>query len=424
MSIRVEGTLHYAGAGMPNTKPIWGRIATLGALGFMALASYGFVRPAVESMFLGSYGSAYLPYVWIAVGGAVLLVVAVYNHFATTTHPAILFGAATVVSALSLVALLVARHAGVRGADFVLYIWKDVYIVVLVEVFWTYANMIVPVKTARWLYGGFLLCGTVGSVAAELTVGVIAERWGTMTALTMVLPLFVVLAVVCGFAARAFPIEEVPEKREAKPGVLSAFSVLRSSRYVMILLALVAVVQVAITLVDYQFNHEVAEAFSDQDRRTQVIGQIYATINIAAFALQLGCGLILRYVGVPITLLALPVILGATVLVGMVSPRFLTTAIAKVVSKAFDYSLFRAAKEILYIPLTTDEKTRGKAVVDIFGYRVAKAGASLLILVVLGAGTYGVGPAILVCAVIWYALTRILVQKHVKLTVDMSDAPR
>jgi AAA family ATP:ADP antiporter len=155
-----------------------------------------------------------------------------------------------------------------------------------------------------------------------------------------------------------------------------------------------------------------------------VIGQIYATINIVALVLQLGCGLILRYVGVPITLLALPVILGATVLVGMVSPRFLTTAIAKVVSKAFDYSLFRAAKEILYIPLTTDEKTRGKAVVDIFGYRVAKAGASLLILVVLGAGAYGVGPAILVCAVIWFALTRLLVKKHVKLTVDTSDAPR
>ncbi len=46
--------------------------------------------------------------------------------------------------------------------------------------------------------------------------------------------------------------------------------------------------------------------------------------------------------------------------------------------KALDYSLFRAGKEMLYLPLSYGEKTRGKALVDIprsakeDGHRVVK----------------------------------------------------
>ena len=55
-------------------------------------------------------------------------------------------------------------------------------------------------------------------------------------------------------------------------------------------------------------------------------------------------------------------------------------------SKAFDYSLFRSAKEMLYIPLSYEEKTRGKALIDMLAYRVAKGGASLLVAAMLALG--------------------------------------
>jgi ATP/ADP translocase len=71
-------------------------------------------------------------------------------------------------------------------------------------------------------------------------------------------------------------------------------------------------------------------------------------------------------------------------------PRFALIASAKVASKAFDYSLFRAAKEILYIPLNHAERTQGKALVDICSYRVAKGACSLLL---LGLAALGSGAA-------------------------------
>jgi ATP/ADP translocase len=54
-------------------------------------------------------------------------------------------------------------------------------------------------------------------------------------------------------------------------------------------------------------------------------------------------------------------------------------AAAKFASKVFDYSLFRAAKELLYIRLSRAERSQGKAVVDMLTYRSAKAGAAALV---------------------------------------------
>jgi ATP/ADP translocase len=88
-------------------------------------------------------------------------------------------------------------------------------------------------------------------------------------------------------------------------------------------------------------------------------------------------------------LASIPTILGLAVGAFVVSPRFLSMAVAKVASKVFDYSLFRASKEILYIPLTWEEKTQGKAVVDILAYRVAKGATSGLLLGLKAAGAGG-----------------------------------
>ena len=48
--------------------------------------------------------------------------------------------------------------------------------------------------------------------------------------------------------------------------------------------------------------------------------------------------------------------------------------------KSFDYSVFRAAKEILYIPLSFDARYRAKEVIDVFAYRTGKGATSILVL--------------------------------------------
>jgi ATP/ADP translocase len=47
--------------------------------------------------------------------------------------------------------------------------------------------------------------------------------------------------------------------------------------------------------------------------------------------------------------------------------------------KSFDFSLFSIVKEMMYIPLKSDEKFRAKAFIDIFAYRTSKALAAFFI---------------------------------------------
>lgn len=62
-----------------------------------------------------------------------------------------------------------------------------------------------------------------------------------------------------------------------------------------------------------------------------------------------------------------------------IAPRFISAAVAKVLLKSADYSFGRTVKEMLYIPLTYAEQTRGKAVADILTYRATKGLSSLLL---------------------------------------------
>ena len=211
-------------------RPSIRQITVFAVLGFLALASYGLARPAVESVFLGSYGKEALPYVWLAVAVVAFCVVGIYNRYAATTHPAQLFGVSAALSALLLIAILGARSLGISAADFALYVWKDVYIVVLVEIFWTYANAVFPIRSARWLYGLFLVVGTLGSVTGELAVGQLAQAYGTMTAIWGVGFVLTLLAGGSLMLDRSGGDGWRAAQADERPSVRTSFKILAESR--------------------------------------------------------------------------------------------------------------------------------------------------------------------------------------------------
>jgi AAA family ATP:ADP antiporter len=63
----------------------------------------------------------------------------------------------------------------------------------------------------------------------------------------------------------------------------------------------------------------------------------------------------------------------------LLRPSLWTGSLAFLLFKSIDYSVFRAAKEILYIPLPYDARYRSKELIDAVGYRVGKGGASALL---------------------------------------------
>ena len=154
---------------------------------FTLLASYALARPAVESLFLEHHGSDALPYAWLLVGIAVVAVVSVYNRFSSSLPLPRVYGAAVAASSSVLALLLFSPQSDL--SMMFLYVWKDVYIVVLIEIFWTVANTYYDRKTAPWIYGLFLMMGSLGGMAGNFGVGHIAEWVGSENLLWGVIPL-------------------------------------------------------------------------------------------------------------------------------------------------------------------------------------------------------------------------------------------
>ncbi|MCA9554175.1 MAG: hypothetical protein KC933_29340 [Myxococcales bacterium] len=387
-----------------QTKPSVLSVVAMGMLAFLIIGSYDLARPAAESMFLKAYGSKSLPYVWLAVAAAAAGVVALYGRFAKDRSLLAVMAVVSLISAALAAVLLLGLRAHVPGAPFLLYVFKDVYVVVLIEIFWSYANSVFPIRTARWIYGLFCVMGSGGGALMNLVSGRIAaastgtafaqalvgrsdEGSGTLVALSALVPMLMVLAVAATVAAKVAPRVARPDKQDADKSYTEGLRLVRASRYLTLMLALIALSQLTITLVDYQFNAGIELYEADTDRRTTLMGYVAASYNIGAVLLQLGTGVIITLLGVRRVLPSIPGILGATLLAFLVAPHVALLAAAKVLSKVLDYSLFRATKELLYIPLTYAEKTQGKAVIDMLTYRVAKGGASLLLLAVVALDT-------------------------------------
>ena len=399
----------------PQTSPLTQiqkvRLLGLSALIFVILASYAIARPATESLFLGAHGADSLPLAWLLVGLGSLAVVLVYNRFAATTDLVKIFGATSAISGIMLVAILSALAADLPGTLWVLYLWKDLYIVVLIEVFWSFANSTVPQERAKWWYGLFCVLGSLGGMAGNLGVGWLASATSTESSLWAVVVLLVIGGIGGISLARWAGVEaKAPER---KPSLLAGLGVLRASRPLWLLMALIGTTQIVITLIDYQFSVAIEANYPDADARTAIIGQVYAAIDLAAISLQLATGPIIRLIGLPLVLLAIPGLLGCAVAGFAIVPKFGAIAVGKVASKAFDYSLFRAAKEILYIPLSHAEKTQGKAFVDMMSYRMAKGATSLMLLglVALGRPEAALGVTI-ACILVWIWLTVQLNRGH------------
>ena len=323
---------------------------------------------------------------------------------------------------MGLAILLSAREAGIRQASFLAYIFKDLYIVLLVESFYAFANATYPLKTARWAYGLFGVMASLGGRVGNKSLEELAASMGSGRVPWLVLPTFVIVCFFVGWIARGSN-GALTLKKDRPPGLIDAVKTVRSSRYLVWMVVLIASIQLATNLIDYVYQGALQEVFVLKDERTGMSGDVYASIDDFTLALNLGAGVILARMGVSLTLLAIPFLVGLSAGLSLLIPGFLVLAVCKVANKAFDYSIFRVAKEALYLPLGLEQKTKGKAVVDVLTYRLAKGGASLLsfVLIMLGLQHGAMALALVLMGVWLYATVRVL-RKYQQLLDEQAEA--
>ncbi len=352
---------------------------------FLITAEASITKPIAHSLFMEAFGVQFFPYVWIAVIPASFLVVTLYNMLVVKIgcfrmlFLTVLAGAIVNITTASLV------HE-FQSWPFFFYIWKDIYIMLMFQQLWSVINSTVNIAKARYLYGLFFGFGGLGSMLASMIPGFLAMRVGTEKLLYFSIPFFFLLLLAYYFLMRARRQIEHVEKIAFSENRVSDFyegiSLIKNSSLLRFILLIVVSIQAVSTLLDYQFNIYVSSFLTTTNERTAYFGWFFGVVNIVNVTLQLfGSFFLIELIGLKRSHLSIPVFLASSLLGFLVFPSFGLIAFTYGSIKALDYSIFGVIKEMLYIPLSIDQKFKAKAVIDVFMYRSAKAIASLAILV-------------------------------------------
>jgi AAA family ATP:ADP antiporter len=162
----------------------------------------------------------------------------------------------------------------------------------------------------------------------------------------------------------------------------SAFGLLFSNRYLMLIAAMVLLLNVVNTTGEYLFGkyvvqNAVAKFGSDAATaadRGRYIGETYSrffsNVNLLGLLLQLFVvSAVFRLIGVSRALFIHPLIAGVGYLMMLRAPSFTFVRWLKTADNAVDYSLGNTTKQALWLPTSRQEKYKAKQAVDSFCVR-------------------------------------------------------
>jgi len=273
-----------------------------------------------------------------------------------------------------------AIHQGSRVATVFLHVLRESYIVILVEQVWAFINSTVRKDEGSKLNGPICGIASLGAVAGGFLVQRYAQVLGSANLLVFAAASLVPTGALAAWAYRVGgEPAPAPEEARGRQGHLGAGVLFRNGALVR-LAVLIVLTQVVSTMTDLQFKRQVAQVLVDTDARTQWFGGFYAWLNVGSAGLQFVVApLLLSWVPLRIVHVAIPLVHIGTCLLSLVKPSLGTAVAAYAGFKALDYSVFRAAKELLYIPFSYDARYRAKELIDAFGYRFAKGAVSTVL---------------------------------------------
>lgn len=297
--------------------------------------------------------------------------------------------------------------------------------VVLSLLFWQFANDTVKKDQTKRFYPLFGMVANIGLIAAgsmvkyfsKVEAGV-SDPW--QVTLNWLMPVVVISGVI--IATLFYHINRNLEKREdvstekkvskkkkPKLSLGESFRILFTSPHLLCIAVVVLGYGVSINYVDVIWKGQVKAFFAgDKNAFADYMGNFAITTGCLAIPIMLIGGNILRYLSWRNAALITPAILlitgfgffslimtgywhgdpNAALFTFMGAPvTFLGLGVQfglfqNSITKATKYSLFDPTKEMAYIPLSKDFKTKGKAAVDVVGSRLGKSGGALTFFII------------------------------------------
>ncbi|MFH2060238.1 MAG: Npt1/Npt2 family nucleotide transporter [Pseudomonadota bacterium] len=352
---------------------------------FLIVTAYYQLKPASRSLFLEAMGARQIPYVWILTAVATVIFISFYNRMVRRyTRINVVMGTCLIIGILLVLYRFVLNSPGPASA-IGFYVFVDIIGVVLIEQFWSLANSIYTTREGKSWYGFVGTGGLVGGVTGGGIAAFLISRTSLetpdllLTASATIMVVFVLtwimgrMGIYCESASVSF-LKSTDSKQLGN---------LMKNHYLVLIGGILLLAQLASPLIEYQFLNTIEKAFPETEARTAYLSLFFSILSLVSIGVNLGITpLIHRRFGTIHGLLVQPLMISFCSLFFMMMPIDFLISATKISDRGLSYSINRASKELLYVPIDPVLIYQAKAWLDMLGYRLFKVFGSFIILLV------------------------------------------
>jgi AAA family ATP:ADP antiporter len=349
---------------------------------FLIIMALYQIKPASRSLILDAIDANQLPWVWVGSAGILFISIVIYEQLLERFDRFKMVLMTAIIFIVFLVFFWLFLNGSTPIAAIAFYIFVDLFGVVMVEQFWSLANSVYRTEEGKRWYGlvgtGGLIGGAVGSLAAGFLIKSTPLQTKDLLLVAAAIVLIILLLTWWFGRQNVYKsAEQDPQLVESKRG----WRYLIKSRYLLLIAAVMLMVQLVSPMVEFKFMHVIQDLYQEREARTEALSFFFSILSIFAIVINLLITpYILRSFGLLAGLLIQPVSMFISTFGFMANPSLWTASVMKISDRGLSYSINRASKELLYIPVDPSIMYQVKGWIDMFGYRTFKIFGALIII--------------------------------------------
>ncbi len=339
--------------------------ATVGAV--LMIANQVASKATRDALFLSHFPVTDLPTMLIASSLVSLVVVLAISKLMARRGPGLLVPAIFGVSAAGFVGEWLVIEQAPRTVAIVLFLHVAALGATLVSGFWSLVNERFDPHTAKQSIGRIAGGATLGGLLG----GIIAERVGAMaSSISAMLPGLAIMHGVCALVVLA--LRGAARVQEPPPNT-SAVDSLARNPYLRRIALLVFLLTLSAAFLDFVFKSHAAARY-EGDALLRFFAVFYTAIGALTFLVQaLVSRVALEKLGLARTVTILPAALVGGSLSVIILPGIGAAGAAFAAESILRGSLFRSGYELLYTPISPQQKRATKTIIDVGVDRVGDA---------------------------------------------------
>jgi len=335
------------------------------------IMSYDWIRIVATPLFLadGNYHKDMIPLATTVMVVSIVPLLYLYNKTLSKLGPQRTFQVLNLGWILVFVIHYFLISAGVKQATFTLYVLRPIYVMMLIEQVWAYFNTVNNTDTAK-IYAGWMMgIVSLSTIASGKYLQFNVNEIGTLNALLIGALFLIPASFIMFYLLRGVKIKSKTKVQSMGLKELKS----RPTLYALFFIILLSQVFTGIT--QFQFDSLVSLEIPKTDDMSSYYAGFYSNINTVAAVIQfILMPLVLSKIFLGYIHIVIPIINFMFAVFILFNPGLQSVMLSLLTFKAIDYSMFKGAKELIYIPLTTEIKYRTKQFIDVFGYRLGTGG--------------------------------------------------